>query len=146
MAGMRVGTDCVLLRNTGTYGTPIWDAIGNTQDVTVALTKNEASVKVRGTQWEQVRGTIKVGSIEWSMAYDGADTDWIALKDAFLAGTAVDLAAADGPIATSGTVYYRQVSEITAFGRKEPLEEFLGTDVTAKPAIGTNLPTWVTAP
>jgi hypothetical protein len=143
---MKVGTDCVLLRNTATYSAPTWDPIGNTQDVTITLTKNEATVKVRGTVWEQVRGTTKVGSVEFSMAYAGDDTDWLSLRDAFMQGNAVDLAVADGPIATTGTIYYRQVSEVTAFSRKEPLEEFLGTDVTCKPAIGPNLPTWMAAP
>lgn len=133
-----------LYRNTGTYATPTWNEVPNVRDLTVSLDKAEADTSTRLGKFKTVRGSLRNVSIDWGMVQDPADADWIALRDAFLNDTQVDLAVADGPIATTGTQYFRAVCEIMKFQMNQALTDVLMTDVSAKPTYNDNAPTYVT--
>src|SRR5690606_2046137 len=101
---IKLGLDAKLYRNTGPYATPTWSEVKNVKDVTLSLEAGEADVTTRGNNgWRATVATLKDGSIEFEMVWDSDDTDFTAIRDAFLNKTALDLAVMDGDITTTGT-------------------------------------------
>lgn len=134
-------------RNTGTYGTPVWNEITNIRDVTSNLQTDEDDVTTRGGNgWKQNAATLKDASIEFEMIYDTADADFTAIQTAFLNGTSIDMAFMDGDITTTGKQGLRAEMMVSQFGRNEPLAQAMKVPVTVKPAYSSNAPTWYTVP
>src|SRR6187431_2263177 len=94
-----LGLNAKLYRNTGTFGTPVWDLISNVRDLRLNLEKGEADVTTRGGNgWEQVVATLKSATIEWGMLWDTADTDFTAIRTSFLSDTTIEFLVLDGPV------------------------------------------------
>ena len=142
-----LGMNAKLYRNTATYGTPTWDLVGNVRDLTLALTKDVVDVTTRGNNgWKAEVGTLKDGSVDFSMVWDTEDTDFTAMQTAFLAGTLIDFAVMDGDITTPGSQGLRAEFDIMTFSRNENLTEALMVDVSMKPGYSANAPIWHTVP
>jgi hypothetical protein len=141
-----LGLDGKLYRNTGTYGTPVWNEIVDVKDLSVTIEKAEADASTRETHWKMVRGALKSASIDFSMVYDPTETDWQAIRDGFLNDTTIEFAVADGAIATVGTQYLRVSCEVMKFSTRQALAEVFTTDVSIKPCRADNPPAWVTVP
>ena len=130
-----------------TYATPTWDEITNVRDLTLNLEAGEADVTTRGNDgWRATVATLKDGSIEFEMVWDSDDTDFTAIRDAFLNKTAVELAVLDGDVVTTGSQGLRASFMVTSFSRNEPLEEAITVSVTMKPTYSANPPEWMTIP
>lgn len=143
--GYKLGLDCKLYRNTGTWASPTWVEVGNARDVTVNLEKGEADLTTRANDgWRATVGTLKDASLDLEMVWDPGDAGFAAVRDAFLNGTVLDMVALDGDIATSGSQGLRAEFSILSFSRNEPLEEGVTVNVTAKPAYSENAPEWMT--
>ena len=80
------------------------------------------------------------------MVWDSADTDFTAIRDAFLNKTAVELAVLDGDVVTTGSQGLRASFMVTSFSRNEPLEEAITVSVTMKPTYSANPPEWMSIP
>jgi hypothetical protein len=144
--GVKLGMDAKLYRNTGSYGSPVWNEVKNVKDVTLNLEAGEADVTTRGNAgWRANIATLKDASLEFEMVWDTADDDFTAIRTAFLTNAAIEFAVLDGPVATSGSQGLRASMAITNFSRAEPLEEAIKVSVTAKPTYATNPPEWMTA-
>ena len=142
---VKLGLDAKLFRNSGLYATPTWNEITNVRDLTLNLEAGEADVTTRGNNgWRATVATLKDGSIEFEMIWDSEDTDFTAIRDAFLNKTAVELAVMDGDIVTSGSQGLRASFMVTSFSRNEPLEEAITVSVTMKPTYSANPPDWMT--
>lgn len=143
--GAKLGMDCVLHRNTGSYASPTWNAIDNVKDVTLSLEAGEADATTRGNDgWRATLATLRDGSVEFEMVWDTADEDFSAIRTAFFAGSAIEFAVMDGPIATVGSQGLRASFVVTNFSRNEPLEEAVTASVTIKPTYSANAPAWLT--
>jgi len=144
---VKLGLDAKLYRNTGTFPAPVWDEIKNVKDVTLNLEAGEADVTTRGNAgWKATVATLKDGSVEFEMVWDTADTDFAAIRDAFLNKTPIDLAVLDGDVTITGTQGLRADFMVTKFTRSEPLEEAITASVTVKPTYSPNAPSWMIAP
>ena len=142
---IKLGLDCRLYRNTGTYAVPAWNEIKNAKDATLNLEAGEADVSTRGTgAWRATVATLKDASIEWEMVWDTGDDDFAAIRDAFLNRAGIELAVMDGDITAPGSQGLRALCVITNFSRNEPLEEAVTVSVTAKPTFSVNPPAWMT--
>ncbi|MCY2927923.1 MAG: phage tail tube protein [Planctomycetota bacterium] len=107
--------------------------MSNVKDVTVNLEAGEADVTTRGNSgWRAKAPTLRECSIEFEMVWKPGDTGFEAVKTAYLAGTSIELAALDGGKAVSGSQGPKGSFSITAFSRKEALEEAITASVTAK--------------
>lgn len=138
-----LGKDCKLYRNTGTYATPTWNIIDSAADVTLELETAEADVTTRGNNgWRANVATLKDASIQFEMVWDPAADDNTALVNAFLNNSVIELLVLDGPVSTNGSQGLRASCMITGFSRSEPLEEAVKTQVTAKPTLAANPPSW----
>jgi hypothetical protein len=132
----QIGLDMYLYRNAGTFESPSWQLIENVRDLSGPDSFVEADVSTRGSGLKQTEPTLQDLSFDWEMVHDPDDTDFTALQTAYRAKTKVELAFADGPIATSGTKYMRVETKIVKWERGEPLEGSATRNVTAKPCYG----------
>lgn len=142
--GLVVGLACKTYRNTGTYGTPVWNEITLARDVTMNLEKNVAEAVARASTWRKKLALIKDFNFDMNMLADTSIDDHDALRDAFLNDTIVDVALADGAIATTGTQYLRADVLITSFTKGQPLEDVSTVDVHADLAYSSNDPAFTT--
>lgn len=141
----KLGMQAKLYRNTGDYATPVWVELTNAKDVTLNLEKGEADVTTRGNNgWKATAATLKDMSVEFQMVYDTEDSSYSALEQAFFQDEIVEVAVADGVIATEGTKYIRASMEVFNFSRNEQNEEAITVDVTLKPTFAANAPERVT--
>lgn len=142
-----IGADCKLYRNTGTYGTPVWDLIDIVKDVTLSLESGEADATSRATNgWKVDLPGLKSASVEFDVVWDTGNTDFTTLQTAWLNKTSVDIAVLDGLAATAGSQGLRAPMGVFSFSRKESLEEAVMASVKLKPMYGTNAPVWMTVP
>jgi hypothetical protein len=136
-----------LYRNTGTFGTAVWNLVDNVRDVSIPDSYAEADVSRRAAGLKQTEPTLRDLSIEWEMIWDTADADFAALYVHYAAKTLVELAIADGPIGTAGTVasggtvdvvFTRVECKILSWEKQEPLEGAATVKVVAKPCYSSN--------
>lgn len=135
------GLDMYLYRNTNTYASPTWVIVENVRDLTGPDSFAEADVSRRqtgGTPIKQSEPTLREFSIEFDMVYDLTDTDFAALQTAFAARTLVEIALADGAIATTGTRYFGLEMKIFEFSRNESLTDANIYHVVMKPCYSNN--------
>lgn len=129
----RIGLECKLYRNTGTYETPVWSEIKNARDVTVPLTKGEADTSRRGSTWKTRKGTLKDASIDFQLIQDDGDAHFAALFQSYVAGTKVDILALNGDIGDDNAEGLRATCEVFNFQDAQALEAAVVYDVSAKP-------------
>jgi hypothetical protein len=146
-----VSIDMVLSLNTGTFGSPTF-ALCNARDVKLGLTWGEGDVSNRGSKLELKEPTLQVRELVFDMVADETDTVFTTIRAAALARGVVELAMANGPIGTLGTVASGGTANVVmsrcsykAFGieRGEPLEGSVTASFTLKPCkiAQTNVPT-----
>lgn len=138
-----LGLDAKLYRNTATWGSPSWDEFTNVKDVKLGLQKAEADTTTRGGNgWRSKTGTLKEGSIEFTMVWDPGGTDFEAVKNAFFNDTLLDLAILDGAYASGNGL--RAEFSVLDFTRDEPLEDVLTATVKLGIGYSSNTPEWWT--
>lgn len=141
----KAGLDCELYRNTATWASPTWNVCDNVIDVTIPFARTKIEVKRRGSDYKKYLGGLIDAPVTVKMIADEAETDYMAFKAAFLAKTAVNLAIADGAIATAGTVYHKADFVVLDMQIGEPLEDVRTVDIVfGYDARSANEPTNVT--
>jgi len=131
-----LGMDCVLYR--GTAGSTASTEMTNVQDVTLNLETDEADVTTRGNSgWRASVATLKNGTVEFTMIWDTADTDFTAIQSAYFNKTAIALFVAD----SNGEGLDADFTIIN-FTINQPLAEATTVSVTAKPTYSTRAPSW----
>jgi len=141
-----VGLSCKLFINTGTYAAPTWTEVTIARDVAVNLEATEAEASSRASTWKEFLVALKDASVEFDILYEGADTNLVLIRDAFLNGTDIEILAFDGASATVGNQGLRATCKCFAFSRNEPMEEAVTNAVTMKPTPNSDAaPAWFTA-
>lgn len=141
---VKLGMNAKLYRNTGTYDDPTWTEIGNARDVTLSLEKGEADVTTRANNgWRATVGTLKDATVDFQMVWDSDDTNFTALRSAFLGNTAIEMAVMDGDIDDGDSEGFRASMDVMSFTRNEALEEAITADVSLKPTYSANAPEWI---
>ena len=144
----QTGQTCKLFRNNGgSWASPTWAEINNVENLKAPLSRTKAEASKRASAYKKyLPGMMDLG-ISFNMPRDVADADYIALRTAFLAGTAIIVAYATGPIATVGTRYVKLEVIITKFDEDEPLDGACMVDIELAPdARSANDPTDTTVP
>lgn len=131
------GNQGKLYRNTGTAALPVYSEVKRVIDLTTPLTKGEADVSRRESNWKLLKGTLKEGSIEFGYRYkrgkDGADAEYAALLDSYVSGTAVQYVAMDGDITDDGARGFSAFCECFDLTKDEPLTDGMVCNVVLKP-------------
>jgi hypothetical protein len=120
--------------NTGTHATPVWVLMGRIVNLTQPFSKGEAELKDRESDWKKVLGGLKELGLKFTYNEKKSvnDTVFAALWDSWLNDTAVECAAMNGLIATTGNKGYRAYLMVTEMERSEELEAVVAWDVTMK--------------
>lgn len=107
--------------------------VTNVQDVTITLEADEEEITTRaGGGWKQHAQTLKDCTLEFQLLHQTANENYRAIRDAFLNGTAIALAALDGSATTEGAEGPIGDFVITNFSRPEEIGGVMVNEVTAK--------------
>jgi hypothetical protein len=140
---IKLGMNCKLYRNTGTYAAPTWNEIPGVADVGANISVDSIDSTTRANNgWKSSLTTLKDAELTFSMPYDPEDQDMIALRNAFFRGTTVEMAVMDSAITAAASGGLRASVVITSFERAEPIGDKAMANVTAKPTPATNAPYW----
>lgn len=137
MAAIKLGRNCSINRNTGTYGSPVWSAVNYVKDATLTETKTEADASVRNSGYALTVGTMLEASVDFEIVEDTSDAAWTALNSSYRNSTGIDMAILNGP-ATSGNKGVRAYFEVVKFDRSEGLTDIVKRAVTIKPTWPTD--------
>lgn len=138
-----LGLDCEVFYNSGSFGTPSWDPVDAIRDATLELAVNEVDASRRGSGgWRQMETTLKEATLNVTFVKDKADTEFAAIASAVKAGTAIELAAADGANA-SGTEWLDAMWKATQWNETQDLEGVVLIEAVFRPTPDANLtPNW----
>jgi len=105
----------------------------NVRDLTGTMDATEADVTTRANSgWSATAQGLRSLTLEWGMEWLPDDTAMLAIRDAFLDGTQIELCALDGLAATVGSQGPKGSFSITRFNRTASNAESIKVDVTAK--------------
>lgn len=145
MASIKLGHNCKLFKNGGTYETPSWTAITNVKDVTlnVEATEVDSTTRTNGG-WEAIEPGLLKGSVEVQMPLEPTDTDFAAFLAAFTGRTALDLAITDGGnFGAADGQDFRARMKIVGMSEPQPIDDGVIVTWTLKPCYDDNPPTFV---
>ena len=132
----------ILGKDAKIYQGPAGGAMGelvemaNVRDVTLNLEAGEADITTRANSgWRATAPTLRECTCEFEMVWRPGDAGFDAIKNAFLAGSTIELAVLDQGKTTDGAQGPKGSFSITSFSRNEPLEEAITVSVTAKLAV-----------
>lgn len=138
---MPSGLDCYFYRDTGTYGSPVWTLQPAVRDLSKSGETGMADGSSRTTRFKTWVRTLKDIGLSFGYVKKTADaTNYAAWRSAWLADTDLDLAIADGPIATTGTNYVRIQMGISKWEETEPLENVVMAQIELKVTDGDTHP------
>lgn len=143
----RIGQAHKLFRNTGTAASPTWNEIAGVSDVELSATADASESSTRASRVRQyVQGMLDF-SITATMVLTLSDDDYAVLRSAFTDGSALDIAVSEGPVATTGTRYWRSGVVVTSFSQSEPLNSTVTISVEFRPTAMAGVTTgFVTTP
>lgn len=137
--GTVLGMDCNVFLNTGNYASPTWGAVEAVRNVTLESPHIMADASRRGSGgFKQYLATLKDVSLNIEMVWDKDDTAFVALYEAMIARTPVELAIVDGAN-ESGALWLDAMWLPEAWPRAEELEGILIVDATYRIAPDANL-------
>lgn len=110
--------------------------LDNVKDVTLNLESGEADTSTRANQgWASTAQTLRRASITFQLQAKPGDSNMAMVRDAYLGGTLVRLAALTGEYDAEDVEGLVGDFSITSFSRSEPLEDAVVYDVTANLAV-----------
>ena len=141
-----VGLDMTLYRNTGSYASPVWVLVDNVDDLKRGCKLGEAELPVRKFKELMTEPCLIAREYAWKMIRDELDTNYTGLRTAKDGRTLTEFAFANGPIATTGTTYWRQECKLFSWDDEEPTQGGVVTNVSAKPCRSSNAALFTIAP
>ena len=133
MADFLLGMNAKIYQGAADAAIGALTEMSNVKDVTLNLEAAEADVTSRANAgWEATAATLRSATVDFEMVWKPGDAGFTAIKDAYLAGTVIELAVMDQDRATSGAQGLKGNFTITNFSRGEALTEGIMATVTAK--------------
>lgn len=129
----QIGLDMKLYWNDDVYASPDWTLISNVRDLSAPDAMVMADVSRRAVAIKQTEPSLRDMSFEWEMVYDPTDTGFAEIQERYYSGDMIELALANGAIATNGTIYLRIECKVFKFERNEALEGANLYSVVCKP-------------
>lgn len=114
------------------------------EQVQLTLTKNETDVSARGDEWDKVRGTSKVHSVDFQLLDKEGDTIKDTFLDSLLNDTPIEMWFLNIAKGTAGAEGPHAEYEVFQMNRTETRKEGIVYDITLKPTDGPTpgLPEW----
>lgn len=130
------GHECeVYYDSADSTSTPTWNRIQQAQDVSEPSSMGEVEASAKASKRKRYIAGLEDAAIEFDylLVQGGDDEDFNFLYDRYHAKTPVQLAVADGNIATAGTTYLRDWYICTKAETKQELEGARVFSFTFKP-------------
>ncbi len=135
-----LGRDAVLYIG-GTYAVDTTDVQGdaytNIKDVTVTMSSKEIDVNTRATAatgWSASAPGLKEGAVKVKALWKSSDEIFASVKDAWLDGTEIGLAALSGADDADGSEGPMGNYVVIDFERQEGIDDAQSVDITFKPS------------
>lgn len=132
--GFQLGLAARLYRNTGNYGTPVWNIVNQLKDLTLNMQDGEVDVSCRAGAYKLSAQGLREFSLEFDYIYDNADDDCLAMLAAFGNKTNLEVAVLDASLAASGKGW-RMVCAVMVANKDENLEDKQTLHFTLKPTL-----------
>lgn len=116
------GTDCVVYYGNAQAASGSLVELQGIRNVSLNQTGSEADLTVRGSRWKRTAITMNDISVDIELLYEKENVGLAKLRDAYLAGSGVELAILTGDIATSGTEGPKGEFRVASFNRGEGTE------------------------
>ena len=130
---MTAGRKAKLYRNTATNASPTWVEILEARDVDITRAADQVEESDRGSDYKKYDdGQIEL-AITFNMTYRNGNANCDYLRDALLNGTAFEVAAMDGDVATSGSTGPRFFGKVFQVNKSEPLADGQTYDLEIRP-------------
>lgn len=137
----KVGNQGRFYVNTGTQQSPVWSEVDTARDVNFGLTAGDVDDTSRTARgWRSRLAGLKEWGADFEMIYDVTNTAWELVRQAYFQGTALEILALDGDVATDNNEGVRGTIFVTDFSKAEPLEDVMINNVSM---VGNGTPTWV---
>lgn len=134
------GIDCKLYRNGGTYGSPTWTEINEVKDLAVNGKWAEGDASTRASPVKQQEPTQLEIEVNGMVLVSLAGTNFVALDDAFIAKTLLDVLVLNKDSATNGARGYRCDMKLFDFSEDQKIDGVLYRAMVLKPCLATNPP------
>ncbi len=107
--------------------------MGNVKDLTLTMEAGEADITTRANQgWRATAPTLRECTCEFQMQFKPSDAGFLAIRSAFLSAGEIALAPLTDAHVNVGAFGPVGNFTITNFSVRQPLEEAIVVDVTAK--------------
>ena len=106
------GASYILYYNSASYGSPTWNIIKAAGDISADFDADDVEVLERGIGTGHLKGENNP-HFDFTLFEDTGDANVVAMIAAVYSGSMVELAVANGPIATTGTKYLRMESKLS---------------------------------
>lgn len=149
MPGKKLGRECYLYRNTGTYNNAVWNTIGEVVDLNHKDAAAKGDVSSRASSFKKYRQGLRDMTVTFGLRYAGvSDDDYTYMRSAFANGVLTDFWVADGLSNTTNTTGPRFWAQVIEFSHDQPLEDGVLVNVEICPcndSTNTEEPTPYTA-
>ena len=145
MANLKLGAMAKAYRNTGTYGTPVWNEMTEVTELSLNLSWDTQDVPRRGQRVKQKKKTLMGLSVPFKhLVIDkpaSSDTsDYTAVWDALFADTVLDVLILNGDIATNGVRGVRFDAEVGGGNESQNPGDVLQDELEFVPVPSANDP------
>lgn len=136
---IKLGRNCKLYYNAGSYGSPTWTEVTLTRDLTLNQDAETADADHRGAGvfGADVVTKLTLG-VDFEMIWETASAVFLALVNAYYAGSSVEFLVLDGSVGASGSRGVRATCNVTKFTRSEPLAGVVMAQASIKPTYSAN--------
>lgn len=129
-----IGLDCKAYLDASGVGGSSWAEITDIESITLRLEHATAEVRNRSLTWAGILLGLKSGTIDIECTYDQDDTQYEALRDAWVNGSDIGIAISDEAVATVGANSFQADCKIVSFEREEPLEDVVKIRMSLQPS------------
>lgn len=134
----KLGINCKMYRNTGTYEVPALSEVSLVSDGTLNQEWDKGAADARESRVHQNVKTMLGLSYNFRLKKKPLDTNYEAIMNLFLSDDAEDMFFLDGPSNVEGTRGVRFDSQIFSATEEQGMTNVLYEDMVAEPLIGGN--------
>lgn len=144
MPGAKLGIRCKLYRNTAVgaaaYTTPVWNEVTCIADLDVKTDWDWAEGNTRASRVKRGRKTMLDLEITGGLLVDDVDADYIAIDEACVDDTDLDLLVLNGKLDANGVRGWRSEYAVTSLSEEQKLGGLVTRALTMKPVLTANNP------
>lgn len=139
MGSIGLGATAKLYYSVGGF----WVEISNCRDLNLDIDSGNPDVTPRENEgWKGTTYGWTDASVDFEMVWDTNDAAMIAIREAWMNDTEIEMAVMDDIITALGTEGLHASFVVNKFKRKEPLAEAIMVEVSLKPGLD-KVPEWM---